>query len=53
MYIMHMRVLAIRVARGTHSDHSGDAAGIVPAVADVRAYCNVSGDPMRRRHISG
>ena len=39
MYIMHRRVLALRVARGTHSSWlskcSGDAAGIVAAVADI------------------
>ena len=45
------------------AEHSGDAAGIVPAVADVSgratdaapsltsAYCDVCGGPIRRRHI--
>ena len=39
LYIMHMRVLALRT-RGQRdplqlAEHSGDAAGIVPAIADV------------------
>ena len=44
------------------AEHSGDAAGIVPAVADapgprdaapyvMSAYCNVCGGPIRQRHI--
>ena len=45
------------------AEHSGDAAGIVPAIADVgtgprdaapsliSAYCNVCRGPIRRRHI--
>ena len=63
MYTMHRRVGSKRGDRDPLQlvEHSGDADGVVPAIAyipphdaappPIFACCNVCGGPIRRRHV--